>query len=212
MLKQFAKPGSLVACVSDSYDLYNAVENLWGGELKKEVIDSGATLIVRPDSGEPVEVVLKTAQLLDKKFGSSYNKKGFKVLNHVRIIQGDGVNEESIRQILLTLEQNGFSATNIAFGMGGALLQQVNRDTQKFAMKCSNATINGKDVDVFKDPVTDSGKRSKKGRLDLVYRMNKFETIQGEGNFGSVLKTVYENGTILVEHTMDQIRKRVNEF
>lgn len=212
MLKQFAKPGSLVACVSDSYDLYNAVEHLWGGELRKEVIDSGATLIVRPDSGEPVEVVLKTAQLLDKKFGSQYNKKGYKVLNNVRIIQGDGINEESIRQILLTLEQNGYSATNIAFGMGGALLQQVNRDTQKFAMKCSNAVINGKDVEVFKDPVTDHGKRSKKGRLDLVYRMNKFETVSGEGNFGSVLKTVYENGKMLVEHTMDQVRARVNEF
>jgi nicotinamide phosphoribosyltransferase len=212
MLKQFAKPGALVACVSDSYDLYNAVENLWGGELKKDIEESGAILIVRPDSGNPVEVVLKTTQLLDSRFGSTYNTKGFKVLNHVRVIQGDGINEESIRQILEVLKANGYSATNIAFGMGGALLQQVNRDTQKFAMKCSHAVINGKSVEVYKDPVTDHGKKSKKGMLDLVYRMNKFETIQGDNAWGSVLKVVFQDGKVTKEYTLDEIRALSNKF
>jgi nicotinamide phosphoribosyltransferase len=212
MLNKFAKPGALVACVSDSYDLYNAVENLWGGTLKDEVVNSGAVLVVRPDSGNPPEVVLKTAQLLDSKFGSTYNTKGYKVLNHVRIIQGDGINEESIRQILSILEQNGFSATNIAFGMGGALLQQVNRDTQKFAMKCSSAVINNKQVDVYKDPKTDHGKKSKKGRLDLVLLQNKFETVAGDNNFGSVLKTVFENGKITEKYTLSNIRDLSNKF
>lgn len=211
MIKQFGKPGALVACVSDSYDLYNAVENLWGKELKQEVINSGAILVVRPDSGDPAEVVLKTAKLLDKTFGSSLNNKGFKVLNNVRIIQGDGINEDSIRQILFNLEQNNFSATNIAFGMGGALLQQVNRDTQRFAYKCSHAMIDGKSVDVFKDPVTDIGKRSKKGRLDLVHLQGKLQTVSGEQNFGSVMKTVFENGVITKEYTLAQIRKNSNE-
>src|SRR5208283_4265477 len=97
MLKQFAKPGALVACVSDSYDLWNAISNLWGTELKEEIIKSGATLVVRPDSGNPPEVVLQCLKLLDEKFGHTVNSKGYKVLNYVKVIQGDGVNEHSIQ-------------------------------------------------------------------------------------------------------------------
>lgn len=212
MLKSYGKPGALVAVVSDSYDLYNAVENIWGGTLKQEVINSGATIIVRPDSGNPAEVVLKTLQLLEKKFGSTYNTKTYRVLNNVRVIQGDGINEESIREILETITASGYSATNVAFGMGGALLQQVNRDTQKFAFKCSAARINGKLVEVFKDPVTDHGKRSKKGPLDLVLRNDKFETVPGIDNFGTQLKVVYENGKIVKETTLNKVRETVNTF
>jgi len=212
MLKQYAKPGALVAVVSDSYDLYNAVENLWGGTLKDEVVNSGAIVVIRPDSGNPPEVVLKTLQLLESKFGVTYNKKAYKVLNNVRVIQGDGINEESIRQILEVATSYGYSASNIAFGMGGALLQQVNRDTQKFAFKCSAARVDGKLVPVFKSPKTDLGKQSKKGLLDLVLKGNKFETVEGLDNVGSVLKVVYENGQLIKEQTLDEIRKRSNEF
>jgi nicotinamide phosphoribosyltransferase len=91
MLRQFAKPGSLVAVVSDSYDLEHAVKALWGGELKQAVIDSGATVVIRPDSGEPTAIVLKTVQSLDEAYGSNVNAKGYKVLRHVRVIQGDGI-------------------------------------------------------------------------------------------------------------------------
>lgn len=212
MLKAYAKPGALLAVVSDSYDLYNAVENIWGGTLKQEVINSGATVVIRPDSGNPPEVVLKTLQLAEKTFGTTFNTKMFKVLNHVRVIQGDGINEDSIREILEVMTRNGYSTTNIAFGMGGALLQQVNRDTQKFAFKCSAAKVDGKLVEVFKDPATDSGKRSKKGLLDLVCRNDKFETVSGIDNFGSQLKVVYENGEVVKETTLTKIRERVNMF
>lgn len=212
MLKAYAKPGALLAVVSDSYDLYNAVENIWGGILKNDVINSGAVVVIRPDSGNPPEVVLKTLQLLEEKFGFTYNSKTYKVLNNVRVIQGDGINEESIREILEIAKAHGYSATNIAFGMGGALLQQVNRDTQKFAFKCSAARVNGKLVDVFKNPVTDFGKRSKKGLLDLVHRNGKFETVPGMDNFGSVLKVVYENGQMVKETNLTKVRETVNMF
>lgn len=218
MLKQFAKPGSLVAVVSDSYDLWNAISNLWGGELRKEVIDSGATVIIRPDSGHPPTVVLKAAQLLEEKFGTKKNSKGYKVLNNVRIIQGDGINQDSIKEILEKLTGAGYSATNIAFGMGGALLQQVNRDTQKFAMKCSSITVNGEMVDVFKDPITDEGKRSKAGRLDLVISPTPTGATYSSIALGkniiqhrmSALRTVYENGELLINDNFDEIRKRAN--
>lgn len=153
MLERFAKPGSVLAVVSDSYDLFNAVERLWGRELRQQVIDSGATVVIRPDSGVPEEVVLQTALRLERAFGVRRNSKGYKVLNHVRIIQGDGINAHSIRQILANLKFNGFSADNVAFGMGGALLQQINRDTFRFAMKTSSIRIGEEWTDVYKDPV-----------------------------------------------------------
>ena len=210
MLKQFAKPGALVAVVSDSYDLFNAVENIWGGELRQKVIDSGATVVIRPDSGNPADVVAHTAVLLDKQFGSTINKDGYKLLNHVRIIQGDGINEQSIKDILAKLMILGYSADNVAFGMGGALLQHMNRDTQKFAMKASAAKVNGEWRDVFKDPVTDFGKRSKKGRLDLFYNhMNNTYSTARENEdhvHFRMLETVYENGRLVRDQTLSEIR------
>ena len=214
MLKQFAKPGSLVAVVSDSYDIFNAVENLWGGELRDQVIESGATLVVRPDSGDPVEVVTKVAKLLDAKFGSVTNAKGYKLLKNVRIIQGDGINATSVRDILESLMDNGFSADNVAFGMGGALLGAPQRDDQKFAMKCSAALINGEWVDVYKDPITDKGKLSKKGRLELVHECGLgscgFRTVEEKNarEEDKVLRVVYENGDLLIEDTFSEIRER----
>jgi nicotinamide phosphoribosyltransferase len=213
MLKQFAKPGSIVACVSDSYDIYNACEHLWGEQLRQEVIDSGATIVIRPDSGNPPEVVLKCLQLLDIRFGSKMTSKGYKILNNVRVIQGDGINEHSIKEILDVMINHGYSASNIAFGMGGQLLQGLNRDTLRFAMKCSHIFISDKSVDVFKDPVTDHGKSSKAGRLDLVKWSNgKFETVtlpDGKvANEFSAMRTVFENGEILVDDSFESIRNR----
>lgn len=213
MLKQFAKPGALVACVSDSYDLWAACSALWGGALRQEVIDSGAIIVIRPDSGHPSSVVLKTAQLLDEKFGHTINGKGYKVLNNVRVIQGDGINEHSIQEILDVLMNNGYSATNIAFGMGGQLLQGLNRDTNKYAMKCSSITVDGQERDVSKDPITDSGKRSKAGRLDLVKLADgNYQTVKlnnGQlSNELSVMRAVYENGELLIDDTFEAIRNR----
>jgi nicotinamide phosphoribosyltransferase len=166
MVKQNGKPGGIVSAVSDSYDIFKACE-LWGTELKQDILDSGATLVVRPDSGDPAVVVKQCLQILEKHFGFVRNAKGFKVLNNVRVLQGDGINHASIRSILYTITLAGYSVDNVVFGQGGALLQIVNRDDQKFAMKCSSVQINGKWVDVQKDPVTDSGKKSKAGRVTL---------------------------------------------
>lgn len=209
MLKQFAKPGSLVAVVSDSYNIFNACEKLWGEELKQEVIDSGATVIIRPDSGDPVKIIKAIIRILDNKFGCTLNSKGFKVLNNVRLIQGDGVNQKSISDILDTLLHLGYSASNIAFGMGGALLQVVNRDTQKFAMKCSHIMCNGKDVLVYKDPVTDQVKKSKFGKLCLVKdKDGKFHTIQYNAKNNCHLRTIYQDGKLLIDDDFEAIRSR----
>jgi nicotinamide phosphoribosyltransferase len=216
MIRMYGKPGAIFACVSDSYDVYAAIEKLWGGSLKNEVINSGATLVIRPDSGYPADVVEKCARLAENAFGSTLNRRGFRVLNHVRLIQGDGINQSSIGEILERLKHAGFSAENIAFGMGGALLQQMNRDTQKFAMKCSAARIDGHWSAVFKDPVTDPGKVSKRGRLDLVRNPSgRWVTCALNGSDpscpGSELVEVFRNGEIVTEWTLVQVRARSDE-
>lgn len=212
MIKQFSKEGSIYAVVSDSYDIYNAVENLWGGVLREEVIAGKGLLVIRPDSGHPATVVLKCVQLIDKKFSSVVNGKGYKVLNNVRVIQGDGINEQSIREILHALLSNGYSADNVAFGMGGALLQMVNRDTLSFAMKCSAIDVNGKWYDVYKDPITDSGKRSKRGRLKLVRSQidGQYFTLREEDLIKTptedVLVEVFRSGQVLKVYTFEEVR------
>lgn len=210
MIKQFAKPGAIFACVSDSYDIYNAISNIWGSSLKDEVVNSKATLVVRPDSGIPEEVVLKSLILLDEKFGSTINSKGFKVLNNVRVIQGDGIDENSIQKIINNVINAGYSLTNVAFGMGGALLQQLNRDTCSFAMKCSSITVGDEDRDVFKDPIEAKNKKSKKGKLDLILNdSNKLETTKLSDSSNSVMRVVFENGKLLVDDSFDTIKQRV---
>jgi len=179
MLRQFAKPGAVFAVVSDSYDIYHAIREHWGKTLKEEVIKSGATLVVRPDSGDPVQVVHQCLVLLDEAFGHTMTSKGYKVLKHVRVIQGDGINPTSIRAILERATSAGYATDNLTFGMGGALLQQLHRDTQKFALKCSAARINGQWIDVYKDPITDKGKVSKRGRMTLLQHreLGTFQTV-----------------------------------
>lgn len=220
MLRHFAKPDALLSVVSDSYDVFNAVANLWGGSLRDEVIQSGATLVIRPDSGDPVTVVGKVAEILDGRFGSSVNGKGYKVLRHVRIIQGDGVNAHSIAAILERLQALGFAADNIAFGMGGALLQRLDRDTLKFALKCSAIRRGAAWFPVSKDPVTDPGKRSKAGRLSL-FRSDSsgeyatFPLADGQPpgpEWRDAMETVWERGRLLREWNFAEVRARAGRF
>ena len=211
MLTQFAKPGSIVAIVSDSYDVFNACEKLWGEELREQIIASGATVVIRPDSGDPLEINQKLIRILDSKFGHTVNAKGYKVLNNVRLIQGDGVNESTIRTILGNFMINKWSADNIAFGMGGALLQIIDRDTQKFAMKCSSAQINGKWINVQKDPITDAGKKSKAGRVTL-YQDSKGVFSSGVEDWPkSALVEVFRDGRLVTEYTFEQVRANSNK-
>jgi nicotinamide phosphoribosyltransferase len=221
MLTNFGKPGAILAVVSDSYDVFNAADKLWGTELRQQVIDSGAVVVIRPDSGDPVLVNRKLIQILDSKFGSTVNAKGFKVLNNVRLIQGDGVNELTIRSILGDFMALGYSADNIAFGMGGALLQAIDRDTQKFAMKCSSAQVNGEWIDVQKDPVTDSGKKSKAGRVTLWTNSGgEFAsgvtaptgwTDRGIGGWTDALVEVFRDGALVNEIDFATVRANSNK-
>jgi nicotinamide phosphoribosyltransferase len=212
MLNQF--PEGLVAVVSDSYDIYRACSELWGTKLRDQVLARDGVLVIRPDSGEPVEVVLKVLELLGQYFGRSKNDKGYWVLNpKVRIIQGDGIDYQMLRKILFSIEHAGWSAENLAFGSGGGLLQKVNRDTQKFAIKASAILRDNTWHDVLKDPVTDPGKKSKPGRLALIHTDGHYRTVREEEaiklNTPNLLQPVFENGNLLRETTFAEVRNRV---
>lgn len=202
-------PGPIVACVADSYDVFNAAENIFGGQLFDQIMASDKTVVVRPDSGEPVATVLKVIQLLDKKFGHTSNAKGYNTLNKVRVIQGDGIDLEMIEQILQKLIDYGYSADNIAFGMGAGLLQNVSRDTFGYAMKTNFAVVGGKDVDVYKDPVTDHNKRSWKGWIDVI-RNDQGDlintSINAEVGGLSEMVTRYDTGVLGKMYTFEEVR------
>lgn len=213
MLEQFGGEGKLLAVVSDSYDIYKATQQFWGVELKDKVEAMGGTVVVRPDSGDPTIVPIEIIELLGEAYGYKENEKGFKVLpDCVRVIQGDGVNPVSIETILKRLKEKGWSAENIAFGMGGALLQKdVERDTMKWAMK-ANATKRADDpiwYDVFKDPITDKGKRSKTGIQALIKTKSGFQSVRKDSlddHEDDLLETVWENGTLKRDQSLAEIR------
>lgn len=222
MLDQY--PTGLVACVSDSFDIIRACRDYWGTALKEKILSRDGRLVIRPDSGDPVQTLKQVFHILWDKFGGTVNEKGFKVLDpHVRVIQGDGVNYESIIEILDMMVEEGFSVENIAFGMGGALLQKVDRDTQKFAFKCSSIVIDGEEIEVRKNPIeinergerVTSFKKSKGGRLKLSHgyssESNKIELMTIEHSHDEVndeLVEVFLDGYIQKEWTFEEIRER----
>ncbi len=215
MINLFGREGKMFAMVGDSYNIYEFCKMLGtDADIRASIISNGERggfTVIRPDSGNPSEVVTKCLFILEKAFGSVKNSKGFRVLNNVRIIQGDGIDQSTIRSILFSMEIAGFSADNVAFGQGGALLQQVNRDTLGFAMKCSSTGVRQADgtlkwIDVFKAPVTDPGKKSKRGRVTL-YRDRDGSYRNGVEDWETpFLRTVYEDGKIFNEMSFDEVR------
>lgn len=225
VLKKLAKPNGIVSIVLDGYDVYRAATILCT-DLKDQVIASGAKVVFRPDSGDMMEVVPRILAIQAAAFGTVTNEKGYKKINNVGIIQGDGVDHMSIKSLLGKILALGYSADNVVFGSGGSLLQKVNRDTFKFAQKasavlkrvemdCGNLGINDVTewVGIAKDPVTDPGKKSKEGRLTLVRSKMTGEQSTANVNFNKsefddMMVVVYNNGMICNKTNLKEIRER----
>lgn len=211
-----AVEGGIVSIVIDGYDVYREAEILCT-ELRDEIIASKAKVVFRPDSGDMQEVVPRILRLQEMAFGSTLTSKGFKKINTVGIIQGDGVDHLAIRSLLGKLMALGYSADNVIFGSGGALLQKVNRDTFKFAQKaCAILLEDGSWKGISKDPVTDPGKKSKEGVLTTVRsRMNnelmtaRLDLGPLNEEFEDIMVLVYHTGTLYNETTLAEIRARL---
>lgn len=200
-----------IVVVSDSYDLENAIKNIWGKELKSLVENAKSPIFVRPDSGYPPTVVADSIEWLMESFGHNVNTKGYKVLPPcLRICQGDGININSLKDIYKEMHKRKLSSENVAFGMGGGLLQQVNRDSMHFAMKANAAKVNGEWRAVNKKP-SDSGlKESKPGRLALIKENGEYKTVARDSVSESenLLETVFRNGKLLKRQSFKEIIAR----
>lgn len=214
----------IASVVMDTHDTYNFASEVAGNiamveEVKASHEQRGTKLVLRPDSGNPIEVTLKLLEILAVKYGYSFNSKHYKVLHpSIGLIWGDGLEIETIKSLYEALLVNGWSADNLVIGFGGGLLQKVNRDDQKFAIKASFAEMEDGTVKFLqKKPKTDMGKASKAGELKLhPVGTNKFTTFSSANmpqvqfnSYVDVMETVFENGKYLGTDTFDQIRQRV---
>ncbi|KAJ3356109.1 hypothetical protein GGF32_001690 [Allomyces javanicus] len=210
----------VVACVMDSYDYVRALEKVLPA-IKSVKLQKGGFLVLRPDSGDPIETVLQALRAAESTFGVTTNSKGFKVPNGVGVIQGDGINDVTLNSILAAVEHAGFSAESVAFGMGGGLLQKVHRDTMSFATKLSYVKLaDGTERDVMKVPKTDSAKTSLPGRLAVVPAHNGLPVVVPHDHpdvdvRGNLMQVVFDGTDPARRHvawdSFSEVRKRVEE-
>jgi nicotinamide phosphoribosyltransferase len=223
MLTAFAKPGKIVSIVIDGKDVYRCANYLCT-TFKDRIIASGAKVVFRPDSGDMMEVVPRLLKMQDDAFGHTMTSKGFKSINYVGVIQGDGVDHLAIRSLLGKIIWTlGYSADCVVFGSGGALLQKVNRDTYKFAQKASSVLLENSNGDlvwdsISKDPITDPGKKSKAGILTLGRhkKTGEYATIRIDesplpNDYDDVMVLVYHNGDLYNEITLGEVRANVRK-
>ena len=219
-------PNSSFSMVSDTYDYWNMIDNILPA-CKEEIMNHNGKLLVRPDSGDMVEIAVKTIKKLWNIFGGTVNSKGYKVLDpHIGIIYGDGCSLNHVNEIWNKLRDLGFAANNIVFGVGAfcfsAIVEDdghmvvVTRDTFGIAMKATYGEVNGKPIMIYKDPKTDTSKLKKSHKGCCVvqrdYYDNDLYCIDGlEGiRQKSELKTVFKDGRIVHRDTFEEIRNRLN--
>jgi nicotinamide phosphoribosyltransferase len=212
---------AIVSIVSDSYDIFKLIEDVVCGGLKDYILSRSGKLVIRPDSGNPSQIIRHLLTILEKGYKEyiTENSKGYKVLpTQLGIIWSDGIDHKDIHDILFNMDNWGWAASNIVFGMGGGLLQKVNRDTLKFAFKASYGEFaDGRIVNIYKQPITDNGKRSKRGKLGLYNIDGEYKTFSSYSDMphdhanilpdGNLLETVFENGEIIVNSFFDTIRE-----
>lgn len=204
-----AYPTGILSIVIDSYD-YRKFIKLAGSKYKDRILSREGKVVFRPDSGDPIEVTNEVLTLLSGHFGSTQNNKGYDTLNpKVGALWGDGIDLTDMSNILNSMAQRKWSADNIVFGMGGGLLQKINRDTQRFAFKSNYQVRSGVGYDIFKDPI-DSSKASKRGRLKLVRDGDTVKTVREEEPGKDLLEVVFENGQVKRSYTLDEVRKNAS--
>lgn len=217
-------PNTSFSMVSDTYDYWNMVENILPA-CKEEILAHNGKLLVRPDSGDIVEISVKTVEKLWEIFGGTENSKGYKVLNpHIGIIYGDGCTLNRVEQILDELEKRGFASNNIAFGVGafcfhgffeGEKFWALTRDTFGIAMKATYGEVGNTCFPIYKDPKTDTSKlkKSHKGCCAVTGTSGNYE-VQDEfiglvDEDKTALKTVYIDGTVVNTLTFQEVRENL---
>lgn len=220
-------PNGFVSIVSDTWDFWKVITD-YIPRLKDDILARDGRFVVRPDSGTPEDIICGTGNANDPDhirkgayeclwdiFGGTYTENGYKVLDsHIGMIYGDSITIERQREIYKRLEDKGFAATNLVLGIGSYTYQYRTRDSLGFAMKATWCMIDGEAKEIFKDPKTDSGmKKSLKGLISVVEKDGKYvalDCVEPYEEASGCLETVFENGKILREFTLSEIRENIN--
>lgn len=227
-------PSGIVSIVSDSFDFWQVVTDFLP-RLKDVILARnggpvGDKVVIRPDSGDPVKIIVGdpdatpgtpehkgAIQCLWETFGGTITNQGYKLLDpHIGLIYGDSITLERCKQILKGLEAKGFASTNVVLGVGSYTYQYCTRDTLGFAMKATAVVVNGEERAIFKDPKTDGGmKKSAKGYLAVFKDADgEYTLVDGVDKVvanNNELKEVFRDGKLIIEHTFNDIRNRVNK-
>lgn len=218
-------PSGLVALVSDSYNFWDTL-TITLPELKDIIMSRDGKLVIRPDSGNPIDVICGdlsarrsyeyagAIEVLWDIFGGTINSKGYKVLDpHIGLIYGDSITIDRANEICKRLKAKGFASSNVVFGIGSYTYQGTTRDTFGMAIKATAITNTGRHIELYKDPTGDSSKKSAKGlmRVDLLNgRYVTHDQVSWEAESGGCLKPIYSDGTILSKEKFSEIKARLN--
>ncbi len=218
-------PKGIVSIVSDTWDLWKVLKD-YLPKLKEEIISREGKVVIRPDSGDPVDIICGNpngqtqeeckgvVELLWDVFGGHINTKGYKeLIPQIGAIYGDSITIERASQICERLKNKGFASTNIVLGIGSFTYQYNTRDTFGFAMKATYGEVNGEGRAIFKDPITDDGtKKSAKGLLKVELENGSYklyDEVSWEEEKQGELKEVFRDGNLLIDHSLTEIRSRI---
>ncbi|AFN38212.1 hypothetical protein QLX30_gp182 [Staphylococcus phage A3R] len=216
-------PTGIFSIVSDTWDFWgNMTKTL--PRLKDIIMERNGKVVIRPDSGDPVKIICGdpdadteyerkgAVEVLWDTFGGTETEKGYKVLDeHVGLIYGDSINYERAQQICEGLKEKGFASINVVLGVGSFSYQFNTRDTHGFAIKATYAKIKNEEKLIYKNPKTDSGKRSHKGRV-AVYKDGSWEDNLNlhqwlnKQNLNQ-LERVFEDGKLYRDQSLSEIRE-----
>jgi len=223
--RNLMKPDGIISIVSDTWDYWKVLTE-YLPKLREEIMSRKGKVVIRPDSGDPASIICGmdpggalpedkgSVQLLWDIFGGKINEKGYKELDpHIGLIYGDSITLERANNICERLAKQGFASSNIVFGIGSYTYQYVTRDSLGFAMKATAGRVNGKTVEIFKDPKTDDGiKKSAKGFLKVHRGIEYTLEQQCESPAGGELIPVYKDGEILREYSLKEIRNNIKNL
>jgi nicotinamide phosphoribosyltransferase len=219
-------PKGIVSIVSDTWDLWKVLTE-YLPSLKNEIVSRDGKVVIRPDSGDPVEIICGNPnakkenekkgviELLWETFGGTINTKGYKELDpHIGAIYGDSITITRASQICTRLKEKGFASTNLVLGIGSFTYQYNTRDTFGFAMKATYGEVNGMGREIFKDPITDDGtKKSAKGLIKIELEKGSYklyDQVTWEQEQTGELKEIFRDGKLIVNQTLSEIRNRLN--
>ncbi len=218
-------PTGIVSIVGDTFDFWHTITHA-ATVLKDVIMSRNGRLVFRPDSGDPVKIVIGdpdaaegtperigAVRCLWNTFSGNITDKGYKTLDtHVGLIYGDSISLAREQAILQGLMDMGFSSGNIVFGIGSYTYQYVTRDTFGTAIKATYAIVDSKTIELYKDPKTDSGiKKSARGLIKVTKEDGNYILHERQTNLEDVGEyiEIFRDSKIMHEFTLSEIRERL---